>query len=73
MEIIGNSLVFGIPEKPIELIDPPKGRIRIRLRPDDWARAYVYDGKQILQYLIVSDGDGCRLDFQHGKNIIYRP
>jgi hypothetical protein len=65
---IGEKIVFGIAE-PLPLRGFPPGKIRLRLRPDDFARAFVRMDNQARAY-VIKEKDGFWIPFcEQGRNI----
>lgn len=54
--VIGTSFVFAEPE-PKPLRGFPAGKVRLRVRPDDFVKAYVRGADGIREFA-VWDGDG---------------
>lgn len=53
-----DPLVFGVHEiKP--LCDFPKGAVRIRMRPCEFTKAYVYTHDEGIQGFYLIERDGC--------------
>lgn len=63
------NLIFGIRDpKPIAGI-PDGGRVRVRLRPEELARAFVRTSQSTTEYLLRDCGDHWELAFSTASNI----
>ena len=61
------EVVFGIQEiKPLRYF--PEGRIKIRMRPTDFANAFVKSATGIRKFLIRDTGDAWEPSYEQGRN-----
>ena len=64
---LGEDIVFGVQEmKPIRPC--PFGRVRVRMRPEEIATAFVKDGHGITRHLIHDHGDRWSLSEPQARN-----
>lgn len=63
--------LYGMPEegKPILGIPPEAERVKLRFRPDDWAKAFVKTATGIRLFVIAENQDGTwTLAYEQGRN-----
>lgn len=61
------NLVFGVkPRKPITGLPP--GKVRLRMRASDFAKAYVRDSMGIRQFVLEDNGMTWAVGIEHGSN-----
>lgn len=65
--IIGKSIVFGVPEsKPLSGF--PTGKVRLKLRNDDFAKAYVRTASGIRVFHLEDSGEHWIPALEQGRN-----
>jgi hypothetical protein len=68
--IISSNLVYGVKD-PLPLSEFPDGRIKIKMRNNDFASAYVRGDKGIRQFYI-EEKDGCWIP-KYEQSANFRP
>lgn len=64
---VKSKIVFGIKQqKPF--IDPPPGKIRVKMRNDNFAQAFVKNGESIRHFFIRENGLRWELCYEQGSN-----
>jgi len=65
---IGTSCVFGIGGKPKRLRGFPQGKIKLRMRNDGYAMAYVRNDEGIRAFRIIEVNDNWWPAFEIARN-----
>ena len=69
-KIIGITYMFGVHKELPPIVNAPKGKMRVRMRNDDFVKVFIKNENSIREFRIrCVDGEFCYLCFEQGANL----
>jgi hypothetical protein len=66
---IGESLLFGYVENLPPILNLPIGKVRVRIRNDNYAKVYVRNDDGIREFRLKCNEDYCYVCCEQGVNL----
>ena len=67
--IIGEALLFGYVEDLPPILNLPIGKVRVRIRNDDYVKVYIRNDDGIREFRLKGNEDYCYVCCEQGANL----